>query len=301
MKILVTGSTGFVGGALVANLKRKGHKVVHLLRRRRPDIDDPQVLWSQLTPEALEGVEAVVHLAGASIFTLWTPENKAAIVSSRVETTRRLSETLAAMPVKPKVLVSCSAVGYYGDRGNEVLTEVSAPGDNFLASTCRQWEAAAEPARAAGIRVAHPRLGMVLHPSGSSLRLMLIPFSLGVAGNLGVGGKHYMPWVSRDDVIGAIEHILENDSLRGPINVVAPEPVTNAQFTHIMKKVLAWPINPLRYWAPPAPAFAIKLLAGEMGRDLLLASERAMPIRLQETGYKFKYPGLEAALRGMLQ
>lgn len=300
MKILVTGSSGFIGSALVEHLKNRGHRIIHLVRRRSRQFDDPQIFWHEVKPEDLSGIDAVVHLAGESIFARWTDEKKQRIIQSRVETTRRLSELIAALDEKPGVMISCSAVGYYGDRGNEPLTEVSASGDNFLAEVCRKWEEATEPARAAGIRVVHTRLGIVLHPSGSSLQLMYWPFKLGVAGNLGIGGRQYMPWVSRDDVVGAIEHVLNTGSLRGPVNVVAPETITNAEFTHIMKKVLTWPVNPFRYWAPPLPAIAIRLAAGQMGREMLLASQKVLPVRLQETGYKFKHPTLEAALREMV-
>lgn len=303
MKVLVTGSTGMIGSALVHQLKRNGHDPIRLVRHRE-SYDEPQVVWNiekgQLNPQDLEGVDAVVHLAGESIASgRWTDETKKKIIESRRKGTRLLTETLAKLENPPKALVCASAVGYYGNRGDEELTEVSSLGKGFLASVCREWETACQPARDKGIRVANTRFGIVLSPEGGALKAMLLPFRLGVAGNLG-NGKQYMSWVALDDVVGAILHVLTHPNIQGPVNVVSPNPVTNAEFTRALHHALFPPILPQHYWAPPAPAFAIRLLLGEMGDELLLSSDRVKPVVLQETGYAFKFTALEPTLKSML-
>ena len=303
MKILVSGSTGMVGSELILALKHAGHEVLRLVRRRG-NFTETQVGWDPNKGlndlSAIEGLDAVVHLAGENIAGgRWTPERKERIHDSRVIGTRHLVEALGALKQPPKTLVCASAIGYYGNRGNAALTEVSAHGQGFLARTCRDWEAAAHAASSFGIRVVSTRFGIILSPKGGVLKAMLCPFRLGLAGNLG-NGKQYMSWIALDDVIGAIQHVIMNDEIHGPVNVVSPEPVTNAQFTTAMRKTVIPSFLPMHYWTPPAPALAIQGLLGEMGQELLLSSQRVKPIRLEETGYHFKYPHLKETLAALI-
>ncbi|MDL1875218.1 TIGR01777 family protein [Cytophagia bacterium CHB2] len=243
----------------------------------------------------LEGLDAVVHLAGESIAKgRWTAAKKARIVNSRVRGTKLLAETLAQLKQPPKTLISASAIGYYGDRGDTILREDSAPGSGFLAETSVAWERAAEPAAQAGIRVAHPRTGVVLSTEGGALKEILLPFRLGVGGVMG-SGKQYWSWIAFDDLIGALQHALKNESLQGPFNVVAPQPVTNREFVKTLGRVLSRPT------IFPAPEFALRLLLGEMAEGLLFASARIEPAKLTATGYTFRYPDLEGALRALLK
>lgn len=296
MNILVTGSTGLVGSAVVSFLTTGGHRVLRLVRGsvRGPE----EVGWDPHTgtidSAKLEGLDGVVHLAGENIATgRWNGAKKARIRDSRVNGTRLLSETLAKLERKPRVLVSASAIGFYGDRGDEVLTENSAPGSGFLSEVCRQWEAATQPAKDAGIRVVHLRIGVVLTPRGGALAKMLTPFKLCAGGIVG-NGKQFWSWIALDDVVGAVHHTLTQEELSGPVNAVAPDALTNRDFTKILGKVLRRPT------IAPLPAFVVKLLLGEMGQELLLASTRVVPLRLQQTGYQFRCPTLEVALRHML-
>jgi uncharacterized protein (TIGR01777 family) len=241
----------------------------------------------------LEGVDAVLHLAGENIVGRWSAAKKARIRNSRVEGTRLLAGTLAGLQRPPGVMVSASATGYYGDRGNELLTEESAPGNNFLAGVCREWEAATDPAGEAGVRVVHPRFGIVLSTEGGALATTLPIFKLGGGGRIG-NGKQYWSWVAIDDVVGAILHSLFTESLGGPVNVTVPNPPTNAQYTRTLGGVLGRPtVFPL-----PAPAARIAL--GEVADELLLASQRIEPAKLIETGYSYRYPELGGALRHLL-
>ena len=295
MHIAVSGSSGMVGSALISSLTREGHRVTRLVRRPAGGDD---VAWdiAQGVKDLprLEGVDAVVHLAGESIAAgRWTAALKETIRRSRVEGTRRLSESLARLPRRPKVLVSASAVGFYGNRGEEMLREDSAPGSDFLAQVCREWEAATEPASRAGIRVVQLRFGMILSPAGGALKKMLLPFKLGAGGRIG-SGTQYVSWIGIDDVAGVIHHAIVTEFLRGPANAVAPTPVTNAEYTRTLARVLSRPA------IAPMPAFAARLAFGEMADALLLASQRVMPTRLQASGYKFRYPELEGALRHLL-
>ena len=242
----------------------------------------------------LEGVDAVVHLAGESVMGRWTSAKKARIRNSRVQGTRLLSETIAGLPGPPGVMVCASATGYYGDRGNELLREESDPGSNFLAGVCREWEAAADPARAAGVRVVHPRFGIVLSPEGGALGTTLPIFKLGGGGRIG-SGRQYWPWIAVDDVVGATIHALDSESFRGAVNVTVPDPPTNEEYTKTLGYVLGRPT------VFPLPAPAARLALGQVADELLLASQRVEPARLRESGYSYRYPELEGALRYLLE
>ena len=297
MKILVSGSTGLIGSALVPFLTSGGHSVVRLIRTEtRPG--QAAVYWDpaagKIDSSALEGLDAVVHLAGENIAARrWTPAQKARIRDSRVQGTRLLAQSLARLQQPPTVMVCASAIGFYGDRGTEDLTEKSAPGSGFLTYTCLAWEAAAQPASEKDIRVVNLRLGVVLSPRGGALAKMLLPFRLGVGGKIG-SGRQYMSWIGIDDVVGAIHYALTTDELHGPVNAVAPNPVTNLEFTKTLGRVLSRPT------IFPMPAFAARLAFGEMADELLLASTRVKPARLQNSGYYFRHPRLEDALRHLL-
>ena len=294
MNVLISGATGLIGSALIPELEAGGHKVTRLSRSRG---GHGTIRWD---PEAgtidgdLEGTEAVVHLAGESIAQgRWNPEKKRRILRSRVNGTRLLAEKVAALGTPPKVMVSTSAVGYYGDRGDEVLTEESASGTDFLAGVCREWEAAAEPARRAGIRVVHPRIGIVLSPRGGALGTTLPIFKLGGGGKIG-DGNQWWSWVALDDVVGSIVHALTHENVEGPVNVGAPNPTTNAGYTKVLGKVLGRPT------VLPLPAPAARVMLGEVADALLLASQRMRPAKLEDTDYAFRYPQLEGALRHLL-
>jgi uncharacterized protein len=295
LNVLVSGSTGLVGSALVPALTNQGHRVVRLTRSG--GAGDDAVGWdpSTATIDAarLRGIDAVVHLAGENIVGRWTPAKKARIRDSRVEGTRLLAGTIAELSTPPKVMVSMSATGYYGDRGNELLREESAPGTNFLAGVCQEWEAAAQPAREAGVRVVHPRVGIVLSPQGGALGTTLPIFKLGGGGRIG-SGNQYWPWVAIEDVVGTILHCLATEPLEGPINVAVYDPPTNAQYTRTLGRVLNRPT------ILPLPAPAARLMLGQLADELLLASQRVEPAKLRGSGYEFRYPELEGALRHLL-
>lgn len=296
MNILITGSTGFIGSALVSSLTTGGHRVTRLVRSK-PRIGEGEVFWNpevgSIEAPGLEGLDAVVHLAGERITGRWTAEKKARILDSRIKGTRLLSESLARLAQPPEVLVCASAIGYYGDRGDEQLSEGSARGTGFLSDVCREWEAAAEPALKQEIRVVHLRIGVVLSPVGGALATMLSPFQMGVGGKIG-SGRQYMSWVSLDDLIGIIHHAFTTETLTGPVNAVAPHPVTNLEFTKTLGRVLGRPT------LFSVPAFAARLAFGEMADALLLASARVEPVRLLASGYAFRHPELEGALRHLL-
>ena len=303
MKIIVTGSNGLVGRALVRSLVADGHSVTRLVRGAGGGAGGQGTATARWDPEAgtvdagaLEGHDAAVHLAGEPIAEgRWTPEKKRRILESRSRGTRVLAEALARLGSKPKVLVSASATGFYGDRGDEVLREESASGDDFVSEVCREWEKATLPASQAGIRVVNLRIGVVLSGEGGALPKMLTPFRLGVGGKLG-SGEQYMSWVALDDVVGVIRHALSHEELRGPVNTVAPNPVTNAEFTRALGGALGRPT----FFA--VPAFAARLaFGGELAEELLLSSTRVEPARLKETGYRFAYPEIGAALRHVLK
>jgi uncharacterized protein (TIGR01777 family) len=296
MKVAITGASGFVGAALVPFLTIRGHEVVRLVRRA-PKAKD-EVRWDPEAGEvdagALEGVDAVVNLSGENIAGgRWTEPRKALLRSSRVGPTGFLARTLAGLKEKPRVLVSASAIGYYGNRGDAWVTETEAPADDFLGRLSAEWEKAAEPAANAGIRVVHPRIGVVLSPAGGALGKMLLPFKAGLGGVLGPGTQ-YMSWIAMDDLVGVIHHLLDRTDLAGPVNVTAPEPVTNAVFTKTLGRVLGRPT------VVPAPAFALRLAFGEMADATLLSGARVRPERLLATGYRFRFPEIEGALRHLL-
>ncbi len=274
-----------------------GHRVTRLVRSTpRPGHD--QIAWdpvaARIDVSTLEGLDAVVHLAGDNIAAgRWNAAKKARIRDSRVQGTRLLCETLAQLDQPPKVVVCASAIGYYGDRGDQWLREQSTAGTDFLADVCQAWEAATEPAHTRGIRVVKLRFGVILSPAGGALAAMLLPFQAGAGGVIG-SGRQYMSWVALDDVVGAIYHALMTETLDGPVNVVSPQPVTNREYTQTLGRVLRRPT------LVPLPDFAARLAFGEMADALFLASARVEPTRLIESGYAFNYPELEPALRHLL-
>ena len=297
LHVLVTGASGRVGSALVPFLTTGGHRVSRLVRST-PHPGQGEIPWypetGSIATPALEGVDAVVHLAGENIATgRWTAEKKAKIRASRVQGTRLLCEALAQLVHPPRVLVSASAIGYYGDRGAEGLHEASRPGTGFLAEVCQAWETATAPAVERGIRVVHLRFGVVLSPAGGALAQMLVPFKLGAGGVIG-SGQQYMSWIALDDAIGAILHALMTPSVQGPVNAVAPQSLTNREFTTVLGRVLGRPT------LLSLPVLAARFALGEMAEALLLASTRVEPRRLIDTGYAFRYPDLESALRHLL-
>lgn len=293
MRIAITGATGAIGTALTAFLTTGGHRVDRIGRQPAAP-GSSEIRWDPeagtLDRSALEGVDAVVHLAGESITGRWNDGKKKAILESRRKGTRLLAETLASLERKPSVLVSASAIGYYGNRGDEILTEDSPPGDDFLAGVCKEWEAATAPASEAGIRVVNLRTGVILE---SVVPQMLTPFKLGAGGKIG-SGRQYMSWVALDDVIGAYHHALVTESLSGPVNAVGPTAVMNAEFTKTLGRVLGRPTF------LPLPAGVVKTLFGELGEALLLASQRVKPAKVEASGFVFQERQLETALRHQL-
>lgn len=331
MKVVIAGSSGLVGTALVKALAANGHKVVRLIRSgsgankeqpsnkagKKREVSQEagrhgeagnaiSVAWNPTTcdlegdepfgaeQEKVEGADAVVNLAGASIAgEHWTKERKALIRSSRVHITRELVCSLEKLSVPPKILVSASAVGYYGNRGDEVLTEESKPGEDFLGRTCQEWEAEAVKAETLRIRTVRARFGIILAKHGGALPQMMRPFKFGVGGRIG-SGQQWMSWITLQDVVGIIRHALENRAISGAVNVVAPNPVRNADFVQALGRAMHRPAK------LPAPAFALEFLLGEMAEALLLSSQRVIPARLGQLGYKFQHPDLPKALAAVL-
>jgi uncharacterized protein len=294
-RILVSGASGPIGGALLPALKAQGATVARLVRKSGTGND--QIVWDPalpLSPDLISGFDAVIHLSGESIVGRWTDDKKRRIIDSRVQGTGHLVEAMVKAAQPPRVFVSASAVGYYGNRGDEILQEESPSGQGFAAEICRQWEAATQPAAQAEIRTAQMRFGVVMSADGGALPKMLPPFRLGLGGNLG-DGRQWSPWVSVRDVVGAIQHVVGNQSLSGPVNIVAPNPVTNAEFTRVLASVLHRPA------IFPMPAFAVRLIFGEMGEELFLASARVEPSKLVAGGYRFQHPDLRNALQEILQ
>ncbi len=297
MRVVISGSSGLVGRALRHTLRLEGIEAHGLVRPGKP-VSAGDIRWDPRTGEvdtaALEGADAVVHLAGASIASgRWTAARKQLLRASRVEATRHLVSALGRLRRKPAVLVSASAVGYYGDRGDEVLTEESPPGNDFLARVAVDWEAEAGQAEQHGIRAVILRFGIILAREGGALERMLLPFKLGLGGRLG-SGRQWMSWITLADVVGLIRQALASSELCGPVNAVAPNPVTNADFTKTLGRVLRRPA------VFPVPAFAVRLLLGELADALLLASQRVIPQRLQQRSYSFLHPELEGALAKIL-
>jgi uncharacterized protein len=297
VQVVVTGSHGLIGSEVVAALEGRGHRPIRLVRSA-PGRGEDGIYWNPATgaidAPSLEGIDAAVHLAGKNVGRpWWTETHKAQVMDSRVRGTRLLSETLAGLNRPPAVLVSASAVGYYGDRGDEVVTESSPPGTGVLPDICREWEASIEPASRAGIRVAVTRMAIVLGGKGGAIAPLVLIFRLGLGGPI-ANGDQFWPWIAVDDVAGAIIYIIEGDA-SGPINFAAPHLVRNAEFVRTLAKVLRRPA------IIPAPAFAIKLAVGpEMAEEMLLLSQRIEPRKLLATGYDFRYPELEGALRHVL-
>jgi uncharacterized protein (TIGR01777 family) len=297
MRVAVSGSGGLIGSALMKALADGGHDAVRMVRRA-PCGGEEAVRWDPGTgvvdPAGLEGIDAVVHLAGENIAAgRWNAARKAAIRASRVEGTRHLSEALAALSNPPKTLVCASAIGYYGDRGANVVTEESPAGTGFLAEVCREWEAASAPAARKGIRVVTLRIGMVLAPDGGALSRMLPAFRAGLGGVLG-SGRQYVSWIALDDLPAIVLHALSREDLRGAVNAVAPRPTTQRELAEALGKVLSRPV------LFSVPAFALRIALGEMADALLLSGCRAVPRRLEESGYRFLNPELWGALRHLL-
>ena len=297
LKVAITGSTGLVGSSLKHFLTTGGHEVVSIVRDSRK-LDDAAVFWNPaagvLNPDDLAGVDAVVHLAGTSIASgRWTEERKRAIKQSRVRGTELLCRTLAGMRDGPSVLVAASAVGFYGDQGDKTITEEEPSGRGFLAEVCRAWEGATRPAARAGLRVVNLRMGVVLSPKGGAVGQMLLPFKMGAGGRLG-SGKQYMSWIDLDDLTGLILHCIHDDSLRGPVNATAANPVTNAVFTSALGRALGRPT------VLPVPAIAVKAVFGELGKEVLLWGQRVVPRKALDAGFEFFYDGVEDSLRFQL-
>ena len=287
--VAITGASGFLGGALVPFLTTGGHTVRRIGRGAGSDARwDPAK--GMLDAQALDGVDAVVHLAGSSVAERWTAQARREIRESRVLGTRLIAEACARASKKPEVLVCASAIGIYGSRADEKLDEASAPGDDFLAEIGQAWEAAAAPARDAGIRVVFVRTGIVLNPAGGALAKMLTPMMLGAGGKLG-NGKQWMSWISREDWVGAVHHVLQSADVSGPVNLTAPEPVTNATFTETLGRIVHRPT------LAAVPAFALRVLFGAMADGTVLASQRVHPTALERSGFRFAHPTLASALR----
>jgi uncharacterized protein len=296
MNVLISGASGLVGAALIPALVSRGDRVIRLVRHP-VEPGAPEIEWhpgSRLDPETLEGFDAVIHLAGENIFSRWTPEKKSAIRQSRIGGAQTLSDAIAGCQRAPRVFLSASAIGYYGSRADESLGDEGSSGDGFLAEVAREWEDATSSARRAGVRVVNLRFGVVLSKAGGALAKMLTPFRLGLGGRLG-SGQQFFSWISIDDTIGAILFSLDNERVRGPVNLTAPAPVTNAEFAKTLARVLHRPA------IFPLPLFIPTLVFGkEMTAETLAASARVFPAKLAAAGYNFRHPELEGALRDLL-
>ncbi len=296
MRILISGASGLLGKSLTSALHAQGHQTIALVRRA-PQANEIQ--WDPnrpLDPAKLAGCDAVFHLAGKNIAGVWTKKFKQEVMESRVHGTRTLATAVAEslrLTGQPRAFLCASGIGYYGNRGDEVLSESSSAGSGFLAEVCRQWEAATSPASDAGVRVVNFRIGVVLARDGGALKPMLPPFRLGLGGRIG-SGRQFLSWIALDDVIGAMIFALENQNLRGPINLVGPAPVRNQQFVKALGHVIHRPT------IFPLPEFVVRTLMGEMGQELLLTSARAEPTKLTAAGYPFRHTNLEEALRSVL-
>jgi uncharacterized protein (TIGR01777 family) len=298
MKILISGSHGLVGSALASSFVEEGHEVVRLVRRES-SAGAPEIEWhpnqGRIDPQRLEGFDVVIHLAGESIASgRWNEEKKRTIRESRTKGTLLLSETLAQLSQPPSVFISASAIGYYGNRGDELLTETSPPGNDFLSSVCVEWELATRPASEKGIRTVLARFGIILDRNGGALAKMLPPFRMGIGGRVG-DGRQWMSWIALDDVVGALKFLSRDAAVSGPVNFVAPRPETNADFTRTLGRVLSRPT------IFPMPAFAARLVFGEMADALLLSSQKVEPTVLENRGFAFYWPRLEPALEHLLE
>jgi uncharacterized protein (TIGR01777 family) len=296
MKVLITGSSGLIGSALIESMAANGHEVIRLLRK---DFAEDSPVWDPengvIDLADVKDIAAVVHLAGDNIAEgRWNDQKKDCILNSRVKGTKLLAGFFAASAHKPRIIVSASAVGVYGDRGVELVDETSEPGNGFLADVCKQWEEATASAVDAGIRVVNIRLGVVLSTAGGALKRMFLPFRMGLGGVIG-SGKQYISWVSIDDVTGMIQYVIANESMRGPVNLVSPNAVSNREFTKTLGQVLHRP--PIF----PLPAFAARIAFGEMADELLLAGTRVVPKKLTDSGYKFRHPKLGEAFEHLLK
>ena len=304
-RILVSGASGPIGSALLPSLKSSGAQVARLTRGSVPQgstnhgstHDEERISWDPaqpISPDAVSGFDAVIHLAGESIVGRWTPAKKTKIRNSRIAGTQNLAQALSEAKDKPEVFICSSAIGYYGSRGNELLKEESSSGTGFLPEVCREWEAATQAAIEAGIRTVQMRTGVVLSSKGGALPKMLLPFKMGVGGKVG-DGRQWMSWIDLQDMVGAIHHILKTDLLHGPVNMVAPKPVTNAEFSNTLAGLLSRPA------VFPLPAFAVKLAFGEMGETILLGSQRVEPTKLIMSGYPFRFRELRNSLEEILK
>jgi hypothetical protein len=295
MKVLITGSSGMIGAALAESLVANGHEVIRL---RRQKLTDDSPMWDPengvIDLADVRDINAVVHLAGENVAKgRWNSQKKGRILHSRVMGTKLLADYFSAADYKPDIFVSASAIGVYGNRGDELVDETSEPGSGFMADVCKQWEAATASASDAGIRVAHARIGVVLSTRGGALKTMLLPFKLGLGGVFGTG-KQFMSWVSLDDVVGMIQFLIAHNSLQGPVNLVAPNAVSNREFTKTLGRALHRPT------IFSLPAFVARMAFGEMADELLLASTRVLPKKLIDSGYQFLHPELEEAFEQML-
>ena len=298
MRVLISGASGLIGTALTSRLESAEIEVKQLTRQSVDDADEKRIYWhpesGTLDAEQIEGFRAVIHLAGENVADEnWTNEKKRRIMDSRVASATLLCRVLAHLKEKPRMLICASAIGYYGNRGDEELTEDSEPGTGFLAEVCQAWERAVQPAVEAGIKVVNLRMGMVLSSHGGALQRMLPPFRLGLGGPV-AGGQQWMSWIAMNDLMEIILHCLNNRRMTGVINAVAPNPVQNRDFVQALGRVLGKPV------ITPVPAFAVKLKFGEMGRELILASTRVKPERLEQSGFEWQYPDIEDALRACI-
>jgi len=293
-RVLVTGVSGPIGAALLPSFEQIGAEIVRLVRARSQG--PSQIPWdplAPLAPESVSGFDIVIHLAGESVVGRWTTEKKKRIRESRVLGTQHLATALLQSKTKPGVFICASAVGFYGDRGDELLTEDSTAGTGFAAELGSDWEKASRIADAAGIRTVNLRIGLVLSPQGGALEKMLTPFQLGLGGRMG-SGRQWWSWIHVDDIVGAIHHVIRTETLSGPVNLVAPDPVTNAEFTRSLARVLHRPA------LFPVPAFAAELAFGEMATELMLSSQRVLPRKLQQSGYLFRFEKLGNALEDLV-
>ncbi len=297
MNILMSGSSGLIGSHLRKFLIQQGNQVIRLVRHPA-DNSGFELFWDpenrQINPQSLEGINAVIHLAGESVTGRWSEAKKAKIRKSRLDSTFLLSKAFSKLAMPPQTFLCASAIGYYGNRNDQILDETSSKGRGFLADLAQEWELATKPAADKGSRVVNLRFGIVLSPEGGALQKMLLPFKLGLGGTFG-SGKQYMSWISLEDVIRAIYHCLTTNAIRGPVNIVAPQPLTNKEFTKTLGRVLHRPTF------MTVPESVLQLAVGESANELLLSSSRVKPEKLMETGFQFRYPELENALKHLLK